>query len=114
MTSRKARRMSRDVLAGALIRGSRFEEAACSGKWSLWGIGERLLQRRGAGASSAPEVIEMFLLCRSCPVVDACRDFARTDGYTGFAAGTTWDEGRPDVVAPEVRQRGGSGEMRAC
>lgn len=42
-------------------------------------------------------------LCEHCPVLAACARWAETEQYTGLAAGTVYENGRPrphDWVAP--------------
>lgn len=118
VTKKQARRITRDVLVAAMIRGPGFDGAACRELWKLWGEGERLLRRRGVAAHTEAVVDEMRQVCRRCPaeVFASCSEFARTEEYTGFAAGTTWDEGVADAQLPETRQRSGQRgeEARAC
>lgn len=37
----------------------------------------------------------LTVLCDQCPVIVLCRQWATLDRYTGIAAGTTWNTGRP-------------------
>jgi len=38
---------------------------------------------------------EVLWQCDDCPVKRLCRRWAKTDHYTGLAAGTAWVNGRP-------------------
>ena len=54
-----------------------------------------------ARAAAAP----LLAICGTCPVLEACRDWASIDQYTGIAGGAAWVEGR-EKPAYWVRRQG--------
>lgn len=86
------RGISRRVLARHAA-DQEHRRAACKGEWRLWDEAEKAHQlsrtRDEAAAAAAPAMA----LCAQCPVLDACAEWAKTDEYTGLAAGAAWVEG---------------------
>jgi len=80
--------------------------AACVSKGVFWSRHEQAHKeattREEAVAAAAP----LVKICRSCPIVSECANWAALDSYTGIAAGTFWSKGkRRDVEL--VRNRAG-------
>ena len=116
---RRDERGVREALGAALVRGAAFVDAACGGKGRRWALGEAQLQVKGGRRGSEDFVGEMTQVCAVCPsgTKKLCAEWAQTEGYTGFAAGSTWVEGEPGLVVPVARvsagRRGSSGEAVA-
>lgn len=116
---RREERGVREAVGAALIRGSVFVDAACSGQWRLWALGEA--QLHGRPRRGTDEFVRaMEQVCQVCPLATRlqCEQWARTERYTGYAAGSTWVEGEVGLEIPLTRattgRRGASGEAAAC
>ncbi len=74
-----------------------LDGAACKGKAQLWNAVEERLRLSKARQPWRIEDMARpaYQLCAVCPVLDACADWARAEGYTGIAAGRVWDGGTP-------------------
>lgn len=93
----ESRRLSRNLDVIARDAAARIDGAACDGKHQLWGRQEAAhaaaTTQTDARAAAAP----LLRLCATCPLhaVAACADWARKDQYTGIAAGSAWQVGKP-------------------
>lgn len=103
---RREVREGREILASALARDG-FRQAACTGLWQVWAEGEK--QLRDPHHSGLEAVAAMSQICASCPArtMTLCREWALVERYTGFAAGTTWVEGKADEMLPAARDTSG-------
>jgi hypothetical protein len=100
MTTSKRNQASREALAGSLAL--KLRGAACAGRAELWNAGEAQL-RACSGPDRDGPAVAIMRLCEGCPVLQVCGQWARAEGYTGFAAGTTWVNGRAGVALPAER-----------
>lgn len=80
-----------------------LEGARCAGMGDEWNRGEAFLRKSGSVTATGPAAA-MGEACRACLVGEACRRWAQVEGYTGWAAGVTWVQGRPMRVLPEERE----------
>lgn len=69
--------------------------AACAGMREFWDRYEQLHDRASTqdGARRAAE--PLLSVCAACPIITACRTWARLDRYTGIAGGGAWIKGKP-------------------
>ena len=76
------------------------KNAACSGMAAEWNALEANTPwRGGVGAPVWRAVARIQPLCASCPALEACANWAELERYTGYAAGTLYQEGVPSKAA---------------
>ncbi len=68
--------------------------ARCKSEPRLWSQAEAGWRRASTNAEAALAAAPAFALCSECPISDACAEWARTDRYTGLAAGLSWTRGK--------------------
>lgn len=97
--AREKARLRRIARAQELAVG--LLDGVCAGYPELWNSVE-IAHRRATTPVSAADAAGLALeLCVGCPVIDRCRSWAKTDQYTGLAAGLAWEDGVPqDVPVP--------------
>lgn len=92
----------------AAVRTARAQEAsaqialdaACGGMASMWNALEANSPwQGGVGAPVWRAVAKIQPLCAACPVLADCANWATLERYTGFAAGTLYQEGVPSMAA---------------
>lgn len=65
--------------------------AGAAGQWAQW---EAQHMRASTRRRAAAAVRDAAALCRDCPALAACADWAETEQYTGLAAGAVYENGR--------------------
>ena len=96
MTTSKRNQASREALIEA-----RTNLAAGTKQFKILLIGNPT--SRSSGPDRDGPAVAIMRLCEGCPVLQVCGQWARAEGYTGFAAGTTWVNGRAGVALPAER-----------
>ena len=84
---------SRAVLAQAA--SAHIRETPCKEQQHLWNVQETA-HAQAATSDQARDAAQPLLdLCAACPLIEACREWAALDRYTGIAAGQAWVDGSP-------------------
>lgn len=100
------RGFSRRVLAEDLL--DRMDGAqVCKGQSVLWSDCETKHLQAATKVQAAAAAEPAMEMCRECPVVGLCRQWAEVDRYTGLAAGQAWTAGKPR--SPMVTRYGEGG-----
>jgi len=86
------RPMSRVVLARQA--SWQLADANCAGAAGQWAQWEAEHHRASTSLQAAAAVRAAAALCRDCPALAACADWAEPEQYTGLAAGTMYENGR--------------------
>lgn len=94
------RGISREVLAR--WAAGQVEQAACRGWGRTWTMYEAEYRVATTTAGRAAALSEPAVVCRSCPALTACADWATIDRYTGIAAGRAYRTGRPDTYRTPI------------
>lgn len=102
--SHSAARRERDVAALAFVLVS---NGNCATSGTGWNQAEQqyLVAKNAEEAAQASGMV--LGMCAGCPVIDECAQWARTDRYTGLAAGQSWIRGKPKDPNYTINQGNG-------
>lgn len=100
--NRRARALLAEQKRMRRIQGLAFsllDENNCGGAARVWKAAEAKHAASTKIASAEKAAAEVLALCVDCPVRARCFEWARTDSYTGLAAGLAWAGGVPHLPA---------------
>lgn len=86
----------RNISAVVLARNAtaNLRRAACKDQKMLWNDVEAAVEAATSQDEKEQAAAPARELCLSCPVLEACEEWARIDKYTGVAAGQVWRNGK--------------------
>lgn len=83
---------SQEVRARAAA--ARLFANACGESSALWNQQEALHAVARSQPEAAAAALPLVTICRGCPIVEECRQWAVVDRYTGIAAAAAWVNGK--------------------
>lgn len=85
------RGLDRAVLARAALWA--VDRPECEHRGELWNTREALHAEAPNQQAAFDAATPLLAICGTCPVVDACRQWAEIDEYTGIAGAGAWVNG---------------------
>lgn len=96
----------RDRAVLAADAAARIAGAHCKERTEDWNELERAHNAAPTSRESSEVVADVVQICEGCPALAACAQWARTDEYSGLAAGAAYHRG--ERMSPRwVSQRSG-------